>query len=100
MGFINDDQGIVRQVVIEGGRRLASVAARKITGIVLNAGAVAQFLNHLHIVTGALLQPLRLYLPILLPQFFQPQLQFGLDLINGIQQNLPRSDIVGFGEHG
>ena len=61
--FISEHQRIVRKVLEQGGRRLARFAARKITGIVLDAGAGTGRLQHFQIEPGALFQPLCLQQP-------------------------------------
>ncbi len=61
VGFIDDEQAIPRQVVKQGGRRLPRRAAGEVATVVLDAGAVAQLLHHLHVELGTLVDALLLH---------------------------------------
>ena len=60
VAFVDEDQRVVGQVFEQGRRRLAGLAAGEVARIVLDAGAGAGRLHHLHVEQRALLEPLRL----------------------------------------
>ena len=60
MAFVNDQQGVVRQILEQGRRWLARLAARQIARIVLDTSTGACRLDHLQIEHRSLLEPLRL----------------------------------------
>ncbi len=61
MAFVYKDQVVVREIIEQGRGRLARGTARNVSGIVFNAVAVAQLLDHFHVIVGALLDPLGFY---------------------------------------
>ncbi len=60
MGLVDDHQEVVREVVEQAARTLARRAAREVARVVLDPLAGAGRGEHLEIVLGALLEPLRL----------------------------------------
>ncbi len=60
MAFVHEQEKIVREIVEQGGRRFSHRAAGDGRGIILNAGAVPHFLEHLEIVFGTGLEAFRL----------------------------------------
>jgi hypothetical protein len=60
MGFVNDDQGVLRQIVNEVGRRTAGRPAIEMTGVVLDSLAGADLPDHLQIEEGPLAEALGL----------------------------------------
>ena len=57
---VGEQHKVIRKIVEQGGRGISLLAAIQMPGIVLDAGAVAQFLHHFQIKLRALLQALRL----------------------------------------
>ncbi|MNI39796.1 hypothetical protein D3C73_939860 [compost metagenome] len=60
MGFIDDDQHVIREVIHQGIRGCPRFPEGQRSGIVLDPGAEADLLHHLDIITCPLLQPLSL----------------------------------------
>ena len=90
--FVDDRQEVrlailgPREIVQEGVRRRAARAPGKGLGIVLDAVAVAHFLDHSDVELGAALQPLRLQKFLVLLKVFQTLFQFRAD---GLHRPLP-----------
>ena len=63
VALVDEHQGVVGEVFEEGRRRLAGLAAGEVARVVLDAGAGAGRLHHLHVEDGALLEPLGLQQP-------------------------------------
>ena len=61
--LVDDDERVLRQVVDQGGRLLARLAPGEVARVVLDAVAVADLAQHLHVEERALLEPLRLQQP-------------------------------------
>ena len=97
VALVDEEQGVVGQVVEEGGRRLAGVAPGEVAGVVLDAVAVAQLQHHLDVVEGALLQALGLHQAVMLAQPLEALDQLRLDGIDGAEDGLPGRDVVGLG---
>ena len=57
VGLVYEQQVVIREVVQQCPGCAASLSSADVAGVVLNAGAIAYLLQHLHIVTGALLKP-------------------------------------------
>ena len=100
MGFIDDNQGIVGQVLEQRRRRLSRGAPRQVARVVLDAGAIAQLADHLDIVPGALLQALRFDQFIILLELLESLGQFLLDVLHRTQQDIARGYIVALGKYG
>ena len=100
MGFVGNQQRIGRQIIKQGGRRLAGGAAGEQPGIVFHAVAVAEFLQHLDIEASALLQALSLHQLVLLLELGEPLGQLLLDHLNGLEHGLPGGHIVALGIDG
>ena len=73
MALINNQQPVVGEIIDQAFRRGARFTSGQMTGIVLNAIAIAHLLQHLQVVGGALLQSLS----------FQ-QLAFGLQELQSV----------------
>ena len=100
MALVDDQHGVVRQVIVQGRRRLAGTAAGEVAGVVLDAGAVADLQHHLQVEDGALLQALGLHQLVVLPQQVEAVLELHLDLLDGAEDGLPRGRVVGLGKDG
>ncbi len=59
MAFVDEHQRVLRQIIEQSRRRLARHASCKMTRIILDAVAVADFLDHLHIEQRPLMDTLR-----------------------------------------
>src|SRR5436305_1780068 len=79
MAFVNEEEKVLREVVEQGERRRPRRSPIEMTGVVLDAVAVADLAHHLDVVPGALLQPLRLHELTPIPEPLEPLLQLGLD---------------------
>ncbi len=94
MALVDDQQRIARQIVEQARRRLAGLAAGQIARIVLDAGAVAHLVHHLHVEHRALFEALRFHQLVGRPQLRQPLAQLGANLIDGTDQPLLGRDVV------
>src|SRR5260370_5432042 len=97
VAFVDDQQRGLGEVLEQGGRRLARLAAGEVARIVLDAGAGAGRLHHLDVEDGALLQPLRLPQPAGAVQLVEPLLEVGLYLLDGVLHGRPRRRVVAGG---
>ena len=100
MRFVDNQQRVGRQVVVERRRRLAGGPPGKIARVVLDAVAVAQLEDHLQVETGALLQALRFHQLVRRVQLFLPLAQLQLDRVHRRQHALARGGVVGLRVHG
>ena len=75
MAFIDEHQRVLRQIIEQSRRRLARHAAGKMTRIILDTVAVADFFDHLHIEQRPLMDALRFQQPALLFEKSFPALQ-------------------------
>ena len=94
MAFIDDHQGVCGQIVDQRGRRFSHPPTRQEPGIVFDPRAVAEFAHHLHVVARSLLQSLRLDKFFMIPQKGKPVCEFFVDLVDGVEDGLARSDVV------
>ncbi len=90
-------EGVVGKVFEQRRRRLARLAAGEIARIVLDGGAGAGGLDHLHVEGDALVEPLGFQQATGIRQFLDAPLQFFLDLLHGLIQRRARRDVVGVG---
>ncbi|MNG93627.1 hypothetical protein D3C79_526000 [compost metagenome] len=100
MGLVDDEQAIPRQVVKQGGRRLAGGTPRQIAAVVLDTGAVPQLLHHLDVELGTLADALFLHQLVEREQLLAAPLELFLDVIDGSQNGLARRGVVGLGVDG
>ena len=70
MTLVDDCQEILGEVVEKTERAHAWFAAVEIAGIVLDAGAVAEFLNHLKVIVDTFGEPLSLEKPSVISEKF------------------------------
>ena len=75
VALVGEDDGVVGDVLEEGGGRLAGLAAGEVARVVLDAVAGAGRLEHLEVELGALLEALRL-----------EQLALGDELVEALAQ--------------
>jgi len=61
VGLVHEQDEVLGKIIEQAGRRFPGLAAIQMAGIVLDAVAVAQLLDHLQIQLGPLLQTLRLH---------------------------------------
>ena len=89
MGLVGEQHKVIRKIVEQGGRGISLLAAIQMPGIVLDAGAVAQFLHHFQIKLRALLQALRLNQLVLGLEQAQPLPKLVPDVGHGPLQVIP-----------
>ena len=97
VALVDEHEGVVGQVLEQGGRRLAGIAAGEIARVVLDAGAGAGRLHHLHVEDGALLQALRLQQTAGVVQLVEALLEFRLDGLDGLLQRRLGRDVMRVG---
>ena len=101
MRFVHKEQKIARKVIEQTGRRLAGFAAVQMAGVVFNAVAVAQFLDHFQIQLGTLFQALGLHQLAVLLEVREPRGQFIADVPGrALQVVLGRNEVASRVEHG
>ena len=98
VAFVDHQQEVVGEIFEQGRRRVAGGAAGEMTGIVLDAVAVADLAQHLEVEAGALLEALRLQELALVGQLGQPLGQLQLDPLDRPLEALAGGDVVGLGE--
>ena len=100
VALVDHQQVVVGEVVEQGERRLAVVAAVDVHRVVLDAVAVADLGHHLEVVLRAHAQPLRLEQLVVLLEPLEPLLQFVLDASPWPSSSARRTgDVVGGREH-
>ena len=94
MGFIDDDQGIARQIVEQCRRRLARLLAGQVPRIILDPAAETHLFQHLQVEHRPLMKPLRLEQFAFLDQLWFPPLQLLTNRFDRALQGCARHDIV------
>ena len=82
MGFVNQHQGIVGDVLEECRGGFTGRSAREVPGVVLYALAVTQLTNHFDVISRALLKSLGLEQLFMLFELLDPIVQLRLDQID------------------
>jgi hypothetical protein len=100
VAFIDEQQRITRQVVEQARWWLSGRAAREVARVVLDARAVTDLLDHLHVEAGSLFEALRLEQPPRIAQLLETYAQVLADLIHRTDQPLARRDVVSPGVDG
>ena len=95
VAFVHKQQEILREIVQQGHRRGAGGAPGHHAGVVFDAGAEADLLEHLHIVLGALSDALSLQKPVVLLEELLPLLHLLPDVHEGPLHFFGRRDVVG-----
>ena len=80
MALVDEDKGVLGQVLHQRRGRLARFPAGEMAGVVLDPRAVAHLLHHLDVEVGPLLQPLRLQELVFRVQFAEPLPQLLADI--------------------
>ncbi len=97
VALVDEHQRVVGQVLEQRRRRLAGLAAGEVARVVLDAGAGAGRLHHLHVEDGALLEALRLQQAAGVVQLVEALLELGLDGLDGLLQRRLGRDVVRVG---
>ena len=97
VALVDEQQGVVGDVFEEGRRRLAGAAAGEVAAVVLDAGAGAGGLDHLHVEGGALFQPLGLQQLAVGDQPVEALLQLLLDGLDRLVERRARRHVVAVG---
>ncbi len=97
MGFVDEYDGIARQVIEQARRRFTRRAFREVARIVFDAGTVAGFDDHFDVVLGTLFEALRFDQSVVLAQDFEAFFEFGFDVVDGCEQHFAWGDVVRFG---
>jgi hypothetical protein len=93
--LVDDEQEVVREVVEQGVRRGAGLAAVEVHRVVLDAGTGADLAEHLQVVRRAHAQPLGLQELALLLQLGEALAQLLLDVVDGPLEPLGARHVVG-----
>ena len=94
VALVDEEQKILWKIVQQRHRRAAGGTAADDARIVLDAGAVAEFLHHLNVIVRALADALRLEELTLLLECFHARVALGADLADGALHLFVRCDIV------
>ncbi len=94
MRFVDNHQRVRGDVVEQRWRRLTDIAPRQVARVVLDAGAITELPDHLDVVTGALLEALRLDQLVGRPQHHESLGQFELYKVERPQQGVARCDVM------
>ncbi len=100
VALVDEHDGIAGQVIEQRRRRLAGRATREVSGVVLDAVAVADLANHLQVEQRALPQALRFEQLALAFELSLPLRQLRLDRLDGPASALARRHEVGLGVDG
>ena len=95
VGFVDDGEEVVGEIVEEGGGGAAGGSAVEVAGVVFDAGAEADLFDHFEIVFGAHAKSLGFeeFSPVF--QIFEPVGKFGFDVAGGAVHTLRGGHIVG-----
>ena len=80
MGFVDEDQKILREVVQQRKRRFAGLTAIKVAGVILDSAAIADFMHHLEVIMGALLETLCFQQPVVIAEILELDFQIVFDI--------------------
>ena len=94
MGLVHKEDEVLGKVVQKAGRRLALLATVHVAGVVFNAVAVAELLEHFQIELGALFKALGLEKLSLLFEMGKPLLEFHTNVCTGALQVVLLRDVV------
>ncbi len=100
VAFVHKEQEIVGEEVQQGHWRGALGTVGDYAGIVLNAGAVAQFCHHFHIVLGPLTDTLCLHKLLVVGKRLHLLFHFLSDLVNGLVHLDLGGDVMAGGING
>lgn len=87
MTFVNEDDGVRRQIFKQRRRRRSGRTSGQVARIVFDAFTMAGRFEHFEIETGALFQPLSFEQFVLAFQFVQPFAEFFLYVHNRLRQS-------------
>ena len=94
VALVGKNERVVGQIFKQRRRRIARIAPREIARIVLDAGARARRLHHLHVERGALFEALRFEQLACVVQLVETLLEFYLDRFDRLLQRWLRRDVV------
>ena len=97
MGLVDEEDEVVGEVVDQRVRRAARRPAVEDPRVVLDARAEAELAHHLHVVAGALLEPVRLELLAVLLEVGDLVAELALDLVDRALHRLLLGHVVGRG---
>ena len=99
MGFVDDEEEVLGEVVEQTVRCRTGCAAVDVPGVVLDSGREAHRLHHLEVIGRAHLQPLRFEQLVLRLELAQPLLQLVLDPADRGGHPVLTGDVVAGREH-
>ena len=94
MGLVDEEDEVVREVVDQRVRRASGRPAVEDPRVVLDPRAEAELAHHLHVVAGALLEPVRLELLAVLLEVGDLVAELALDLVDRALHRLLLDDVV------
>ena len=100
VGLVDEEEEVAGEVVEEGGWGLAGEAAGEVAGVVFDAVAVADGLDHLEVEAGALVDALGLDEAAFFFELRFPLAELGEDGVDGGGFALGLDDVVGLGVDG
>ncbi len=98
VGFVDDEQIILGEIIDEGVGFGAGGRAGEVAGVVFDAGAHAGFVEHFDVVLGAGEEALGFEEFALHAEFFDALFEFGLDVVDGADEIVFVGDVVFGGE--
>jgi len=99
VGFVDDQQGVLWQVVEQGRGWLPFLAAGQIARVVFYAAAVPDLLDHFQIETGTLLQSLCLHQLVIGPEVLDSVAELIADVLDDSEYAFPWGDVVCLGKY-
>ena len=100
VGLVDEEEEVAGEVVEQGGWGLAGEAAGEVAGVVFDAVAVADGLDHFEVEAGALVDALGLDEAAFLFELGFPVGELGEDVVDGGVFAVGGDDVVAFGVDG
>ncbi len=100
MRLIDDQQCVGGQIVIQRRWGRTGRTTGQVARVVFDTVAVTQLHDHFQVKAGTLLKTLSLHELVLTAQVIEPLAQLVLDLLDGVEQRLPRGHVVTLGVEG
>ena len=97
MGFVDDEDEVVWEVIDQGGGGFAWGASVEVAGVVFDSATESDFAEHFEVVVGALFEALGVEFGVLEAEFAEAFGEFGFDAGDGALEGLGGGGVVGAG---